>query len=138
MRINRRSFLKRTSVSLAAGATLSTLRAADTKPVSSGGDQPLIVSTWGFGKPANDAALKVLLGGGTILDAVEQGIWVPESDRGNSSVGLGGMPNAARAAMRAHLAQVIDSLLFATEERAIEEARCAAQAKRARYPQSTA
>lgn len=47
-------------------------------------------------------------------------------------------PNAARAAMRAHLAQVIDSLLFATEERAIEEARCAAQAKRARYPQSTA
>jgi GntR family transcriptional repressor for pyruvate dehydrogenase complex len=42
-------------------------------------------------------------------------------------------PNAARAAMRAHLAQVIDSLLFATEERAIEEARRIAQAKRARY-----
>lgn len=42
-------------------------------------------------------------------------------------------PNAARAAMRAHLAQVIDSLLFATEERAIEEARRNAQAKRARY-----
>jgi GntR family transcriptional regulator, hexuronate regulon transcriptional repressor len=46
-------------------------------------------------------------------------------------------PNAARAAMRAHLAQVIDSLLFATEERAIEEARRAAQAKRARYTQAT-
>lgn len=42
-------------------------------------------------------------------------------------------PNGARAAMRAHLAQVIDSLLFATEERAIEEARRTAQAKRARY-----
>jgi GntR family transcriptional repressor for pyruvate dehydrogenase complex len=42
-------------------------------------------------------------------------------------------PNAARAAMRAHLAQVIDSLLFATEERAIEEVRRTAQAKRARY-----
>jgi GntR family transcriptional repressor for pyruvate dehydrogenase complex len=42
-------------------------------------------------------------------------------------------PKAARAAMRAHLAQVIDSLLFATEERAIAEARRIAQAKRARY-----
>ncbi|MDE2560978.1 MAG: FadR family transcriptional regulator [Sphingomonadales bacterium] len=45
--------------------------------------------------------------------------------------------NAARSAMRAHLAQVIDSLLFATEERAIEEARRNAQAKRARYSQAT-
>jgi GntR family hexuronate regulon transcriptional repressor len=42
-------------------------------------------------------------------------------------------PVAARAAMRAHLAQVLDSLLFATEERQIEEARRAAQAKRDRY-----
>ncbi len=40
---------------------------------------------------------------------------------------------AARAAMRAHLAAVLDSLLFATEERAVEEARKAVQAKRARY-----
>jgi GntR family transcriptional regulator, hexuronate regulon transcriptional repressor len=46
-------------------------------------------------------------------------------------------PKAARAAMRAHLAQVIDSLLFATEERAIEEARRTAQAKRARYASTT-
>ena len=47
-------------------------------------------------------------------------------------------PAAARAAMRAHLSQVIDSLLFATEERAIEEARLAAQARRQRYAQSAA
>ena len=47
-------------------------------------------------------------------------------------------PGAARAAMRAHLSQVIDSLLFATEERAIEEARLAAQARRQRYAQSAA
>lgn len=46
-------------------------------------------------------------------------------------------PHAARGAMRAHLAQVIDSLLFATEERAIEEARRTARAKRARYTQAT-
>lgn len=42
-------------------------------------------------------------------------------------------PGAARAAMRAHLAAVLDSLLFATEEKAVEEARRAAEAKRARY-----
>jgi GntR family transcriptional repressor for pyruvate dehydrogenase complex len=46
--------------------------------------------------------------------------------------------NGARAAMRAHLAQVIESLLFATEERAIEEARRTAQAKRARYSSTPA
>lgn len=64
-------------------------------PALDNGEWPLVVSTWAFGKPANDAALKALLGGGTILDAVEQGIWAPESDPGNSSVGLGGIPNAA-------------------------------------------
>jgi GntR family transcriptional repressor for pyruvate dehydrogenase complex len=44
-------------------------------------------------------------------------------------------PNAARAAMRAHLAAVLDSLLFATEEKAIDEARRKAEAQRARYRQ---
>ena len=47
-------------------------------------------------------------------------------------------PAAARAAMRTHLTQVIDSLLFATEERQIAEAREAAQAKRNRYTRATA
>ena len=42
-------------------------------------------------------------------------------------------PAAARAAMRTHLSAVLDSLLFATEERAIAEARAAARSKRARY-----
>ncbi|PLK27484.1 FadR/GntR family transcriptional regulator [Novosphingobium sp. TH158] len=47
-------------------------------------------------------------------------------------------PAGARAAMRHHLTQVIDSLLFTTEERQIEEARKAAQAKRERYSRATA
>ena len=46
-------------------------------------------------------------------------------------------PAAARAAMRAHLAAVLDGLLFATEERALEEARRATEAKRARYARAT-
>lgn len=39
----------------------------------------------------------------------------------------------ARTAMRAHLAAVLDHLLFATEEQAIEEARRAIASKRARF-----
>lgn len=42
-------------------------------------------------------------------------------------------PAAARAAMRNHLSAVLDSLLFATEEKAIEDARRTAAAQRARY-----
>lgn len=46
-------------------------------------------------------------------------------------------PVAARAAMRTHLAAVLDSLLFATEEQAIAEARRAVQAKRDRFVRVT-
>lgn len=42
-------------------------------------------------------------------------------------------PAKARTAMRAHLAAVLDHLLFATEEAAIEEARKAARSTRARF-----
>ena len=85
-----------------ASATLSQLQAAPgqesgtTSKKSPGkGEKPVIISTWPFGKASNEAALRILLAGGTILDAVEQGIWVTESDATNSSVGLGGTPNAA-------------------------------------------
>lgn len=46
-------------------------------------------------------------------------------------------PQAARAAMRIHLSAVLESLLFATEEQAIEEARRASALKRQRYSQAT-
>ncbi len=55
---------------------------------------PVIVSTWPFGKASNDEALRILTQGGSGLDAVEKGIWVTENDLSNSSVGAGGMPNA--------------------------------------------
>jgi GntR family transcriptional regulator, hexuronate regulon transcriptional repressor len=42
-------------------------------------------------------------------------------------------PNAARTAMRTHLGAVLDYLLFATEAKAVEEARKAVAAKRKRY-----
>ncbi|MDB5725461.1 MAG: hypothetical protein JWQ16_2215 [Novosphingobium sp.] len=42
-------------------------------------------------------------------------------------------PAAARSAMRTHLSAVLDSLLFATEEKAVAEARRSVEAKRLRY-----
>ena len=87
----RRDFLKHTT---AAAATLTagcTTRPPAARLTKRG---PLIVSTWGFGKPANELALNVLQGGGSALDAVEQGVRLVESS-GNTSVGLSGMPNAA-------------------------------------------
>jgi isoaspartyl peptidase/L-asparaginase-like protein (Ntn-hydrolase superfamily) len=66
----------------------------DTTQASQTTQRPLIISTWPFGKAANDRALEVMQQGGSTLDAVEQGIRVTE-DSGNLSVGLSGKPNAA-------------------------------------------
>lgn len=95
---NRREFLKQ-------GALASTLllanktRAAETgialEHRHSTTERPLFISTWPFGKPANERALQTLQAGGSALDAIEKGINVAEEDRSNSSVGYGGVPNAA-------------------------------------------
>jgi isoaspartyl peptidase/L-asparaginase-like protein (Ntn-hydrolase superfamily) len=57
------------------------------------GRRPLVVSTWRHGLPANDAAWKVLAGGGRALDAVEAGVRVSEADPEVMSVGYGGRPD---------------------------------------------
>jgi N4-(beta-N-acetylglucosaminyl)-L-asparaginase len=90
MNMSRRKFVRGTALGLAAASLPA---GAQTLPEKEA--LPLVVSTWSFGQPANDAALKVLLAGGSILDAVERGIWVTENDSPNGSVGLGGRPNAA-------------------------------------------
>jgi len=54
---------------------------------------PIVLSTWKHGMEANAKAWKVLQNGGSVLDAVEQGVAVVESDFSNRSVGLGGMPD---------------------------------------------
>jgi N4-(beta-N-acetylglucosaminyl)-L-asparaginase len=90
MNMSRRKFVGRAALGLAAGAA-----AAQGQPAPEKGESPLIISTWPFGQRANDAAMKILLGGGHILDAIEQGIWVTEDEAPNQSVGLGGKPNAA-------------------------------------------
>lgn len=63
---------------------------ADSKPIKF----PRFISTWKFGQAVNEAALKTVQAGGSMLDGIEKGIWVAEADAGNASVGLGGIPAA--------------------------------------------
>lgn len=55
--------------------------------------KPVVVSTWDFGREANDAAWKIISSGGNSLDAVEAGVKIPEADPKISSVGYGGFPD---------------------------------------------
>ncbi len=95
---SRRSFLRTTS--MAAAAVASPLRSvyatesqsAHLPPVT--GERPVAVSPWPFGRVASDRALAALHDGASTLDAVEQGIRLVESNPDESSVGLGGTPNA--------------------------------------------
>ncbi len=58
-----------------------------------GGGGPIVLSTWSHGEAANIRAMEVLRLEGSVLDAVEQGVAVVESDLTNRSVGLGGRPD---------------------------------------------
>lgn len=53
----------------------------------------VLLSTWRHGLPANARAWELLANGSSILDAVQEGVAVVESDLSNRSVGLGGRPD---------------------------------------------
>ncbi len=100
MKVDRRKFIQRTASLSATG----TLAAALNRPVAANSttrdsarlpDSIRFVATWPFGKFACQKALEIAGQTGSMLDAIEQGIWVAESDVKNASVGLGGIPNAA-------------------------------------------
>ena len=54
--------------------------------------KPVVISTWKFGIPANEAAWEILKTNGRALDAVEAGVRVPEGDPNERSVGYGDAP----------------------------------------------
>lgn len=56
-------------------------------------NEPIVLSTWDFGKAANAAAWQILNKGGQAIDAVEAGVKVPEADPNNQSIGYGGLPD---------------------------------------------
>ena len=91
---NRRHFLKHTtlwSAALLLRPFKGFSKTGITVPRT--GEFPMIISTWNHGLPANKAAWETLENGGTVLDAVEAGVRIPEGDPENTSVGLGGFPD---------------------------------------------
>lgn len=93
---DRRQFLKLGSLGAMALVTScgsEGTSAAPAQPTISDGKGPLVLSTWQHGLAANEKAWAVLKAGGSVLDAVEQGVAVVESDLTNRSVGLGGTPD---------------------------------------------
>ena len=56
-------------------------------------NNPVVISTWDFGKTANVGAWNVLSKGGRALDAVEAGVMIPEADPANQTIGYGGLPD---------------------------------------------
>jgi N4-(beta-N-acetylglucosaminyl)-L-asparaginase len=101
--LSRRKFLKLSAGLGVASAFLplrsvfsgSPFKGLSAAPLFSGGTgtKPLVISTWKHGVPANEAAWKILSGGGAALDAVEAGVRVPEADPNVTSVGYSGLPD---------------------------------------------
>jgi len=95
--MKRRTFIK--AASLAGAATVISSKAltegsnafAAASPARQGG--PVVLSTWDFGPEVPQAAVEALTKGGTLLDAVERAVMIPEADPKVTSVGYGGYPD---------------------------------------------
>jgi len=86
--VKRREFFKKSAVGLVASSTI--FGGTDIKTNK---NNPLILSTWSHGIPANDAAWDILENNGSPMDAAEAGARVPEADPTITSVGFGGFPD---------------------------------------------
>ncbi|MGX5689134.1 N(4)-(beta-N-acetylglucosaminyl)-L-asparaginase [Arcticibacter tournemirensis] len=92
MKYNRRKFLGMSALGLPILSSANVFAGLG-RAESVSAEGPLVISTWDFGVEANAAAWKILKNGGRALDAVEQGVWVPEADPKNQTIGLGGFPD---------------------------------------------
>lgn len=90
--INRRSFITKSALSVTGLLTAPKLFAQNFNQQNA--EFPIVISTWNHGMPANEAAWKILEKGGHSLDAVEEGVCVPEADPNVITVGKGGIPDA--------------------------------------------
>ncbi|MCY4781304.1 N(4)-(beta-N-acetylglucosaminyl)-L-asparaginase [Sphingobacterium sp. UT-1RO-CII-1] len=87
---SRRQFIKQSVMGAASLGLITDLVQGQPKPVAG---TPIVISTWDFGVPANQAAWDVLTRNGRALDAVEAGVKVAEADLSNPTVGKGGYPD---------------------------------------------
>lgn len=98
----RRGFIKKSAAGAALFSAIGLTEACTTAAEKGGeaqdekkdfGSKPLVISTWGQNLKANEAAWEVLSAGGNALDAVVNGVMVPEADEKDQSVGYGGRPD---------------------------------------------
>ena len=90
---SRRKFLQSAVVSSAAVLSGEKIFAGSINKIEPLLIEPIVISTWDFGKAANAGAWEILKKGGRALDAVEAGVRIPEADETNQSVGYGGLPD---------------------------------------------
>ena len=93
---NRRNFIKGTLFGATGALLFPKLITRTNSPKQNPHSQsgfPMVISTWNHGLAANEAAMQVLNDGGRAIDAVEQGVRVPEADPESMSVGYGGLPD---------------------------------------------
>ena len=79
---NRRKFLKHSAIGAIGAILLPELYKGLTRKSNPNTKKgfPMVISTWEHGLPANEAAMKILHGGGKAIDAVEAGVRIPEAD----------------------------------------------------------
>ena len=96
--MKRRDFVKLSSLGTTAIILdgCKTKDSAEKKPiVYPGGMKNIkVISTWNAGLQSNKVAFEVLKNKGVAIDAIEKGLNVTESDLENTSVGIGGLPDA--------------------------------------------
>ncbi len=92
--MDRRRFIQATAFAAAGSQLVSDYAPGSTRQAPAPKTtRPAVIATWRFGKPACELALKTAKSG-SMLDGIEQGIRLVEEDESNSSVGIGGIPNA--------------------------------------------
>jgi N4-(beta-N-acetylglucosaminyl)-L-asparaginase len=89
---SRRKFLKSAAMASVMTGAANQLRGM-TGTGANAKQQPVVVSTWDYGKKANVGAWNILGKGGRALDAVEAGVMIAEADPNARTVGYGGLPD---------------------------------------------
>jgi len=92
-KLTRRGFIKSAIGAGIATCALGDIASLGALTLSRGRGEPVVISTWKHGFAANEAAMKVMLNGGSSLDGVESGVNVSENDPEVMSVGYGGRPD---------------------------------------------
>ncbi len=78
------------SVAMLHGNSILAIKEEQNKTIT---NNPIVISTWDFGKTANTEAWKTLSKKGRALDAVEAGVRIPEADPTINTIGYGGLPD---------------------------------------------